>query len=151
MSRNSHQNRPTDITSAPDAITDTYRPDNERTSGTADGSKSVRKRTKATYDLPPVIQEAVAAVAKREDTSASQLVAICLAYALSRYIEDEPDLIDALSTRRPTQTPRFSWNIRVPGQWLRIAETIATSMAVHQGWRKRGLVSRAGTASDRFR
>ena len=79
--------------------------------------KRDRARSKATYDLPPGLQRAVAAVARREDTSSSQVVALCLAYALAAYVGEEPGLMAGLSQRRPARTPRFSWNLEMPEAW----------------------------------
>ncbi len=79
--------------------------------------KRDRARSKATYDLPPALQRAVAVVARREDTSSSQVVAMCLAYALAAYLGEEPGLMTGLSQRRPARTPRFSWNLEVPEAW----------------------------------
>ncbi len=59
----------------------------------------------------------MAVVARREDTSSSQVVAMCLAYALAAYLGEEPGPMAGFSQRRPARTPRFSWNLEVPEAW----------------------------------
>lgn len=76
------------------------------------------RRQKATYDLPTHIQEAVKAVARKEDTSASQVVEMLLAYALVAYARGEEELKGAFwDNKTPARTPRFSWNLELPEAW----------------------------------
>lgn len=94
-----------------------------------------RTRTKATYDLDPVLQEACTALAKEWDTSTSQAVALCLAYALDAYSRKEPALLTALDKRERTRTPRFSWNLVIPEKWQEAVYTWA-GKKLPPGWRK---------------
>ncbi len=86
-----------------------------------------RKRQKATYDLPADIQAAVKAIARKEDTSASQVVEVFLAYALVAYASREGGLQEVIwEAKAPARTPRFSWNLELPETWK---ERIATLVA----------------------
>lgn len=86
-----------------------------------------RKRQKATYDLPADIQAAVKAIARKEDTSASQVVEVFLAYALVAYASREGGLQEVIwEAKTPARTPRFSWNLELPEAWK---ERIATLVA----------------------
>lgn len=76
-----------------------------------------RARHKATYDLPPAVQAALQQVARREDTSASQIGEFLLAFALDAYRQRNQALMAALSARHPARTPRFSFNLEVPATW----------------------------------
>ncbi len=85
------------------------------------------RRQKATYDLAADIQDAVKAVARKEDTSASQVVEMLLAYALVAYARGEEALRGAFwGGKTPARTPRFSWNLELPEAWReRIAALVA--------------------------
>ena len=87
--------------------------------------KRERAHQKVTYDLPPALQDAVTAIAKREDTSASQRVALFLAYAVDAYLRNEPILTTGLAERTHAGTPRFSWNLQTPPTWTTSVETLA--------------------------
>ena len=90
-----------------------------------------RKRAKATYDLPRDIQEAVRRVAREEDTSASQVVEMLLAFALNAYIRGEESLRGAFwDGKTPARTPRFSWNVEPPDEWL---EAIVRFLSAEKG------------------
>ena len=99
--------------------------------------KRDRSRTKATYDLDPTLQQAIAATAKELDTSSSQVVAMFLAYGLAAYTRQETGLMDGLAVRWPARTPRFSWNLRLPDDWRQAVER-AAQKPLPAGWRKRG-------------
>jgi len=88
------------------------------------------KRQRASYDLSHEIQAAVKAVARKEDTSASQVVEMLLAYALVAYAGDEGGVRGIIwSAKTPARTPRFSWNLEVPEEWrasiVELAERLA--------------------------
>ena len=84
------------------------------------------RRQRASYDLTTHIQEAVKAVARKEDTSASQVVEMLLAFAMVAYARGDEELRGAFwGSKTPARTPRFSWNLEVPEGWKeRIAELI---------------------------
>ena len=98
--------------------------------------KRDRARQKATYDLPPALQDAIGAIAKREDTSASQVVALFLAYAADAYLRKEPILTAGLAERTHAGTPRFSWNLQTPPSWTASVESLAAE-SLPPGWRKK--------------
>ncbi|RME52544.1 MAG: hypothetical protein D6790_18570 [Caldilineae bacterium] len=98
--------------------------------------KRDRARTKATYDLDPTLQQAIAATSKELDTSASQVVALFMAYALDAYARREPGLLEGLQDRTRSRTPRFSWDLHAPETWRRSVEETAQKQ-LPTGWRKR--------------
>lgn len=101
--------------------------------------KRDRARKKATYDLPPQIQEAVTAIAKQEDTSTSQIVGIFLAYAVEQYKQKEKNLIEGMAERSPSRTPRFSWNLHVPPKWMQaVIDLAGETENLPLGWKRRG-------------
>lgn len=84
-----------------------------------------RKRTRATYDMPPELKTAIEEEASHEDisTSASQLGTLLLAYALKELRTGNWELIDAIeSGKELSRTLQFEWNIDVPEQWFDIIE-----------------------------
>ena len=84
------------------------------------------RRQRASYDLPAEIQEAVRAVARQEDTSASQVVEMLLAYALVAYARGEEALRGAFwGGKTPARTPRFSWNLELPEAWKTVIAALA--------------------------
>ena len=100
--------------------------------------KRDRTRKKATYDLPPEIQDAVTEIAQKEDTSTSQIVDIFLAYAVEQYQQKEERIIEGMADRSPSRTPRFSWNLQIPPDWLQAVETVAGAAEdLPPGWKKR--------------
>ena len=98
--------------------------------------KRDRSRQKATYDLSPGLQDAVSAVAQREDTSSSQIVALCLAYALDAYVRKDPTLTAGMAERTHAATPRFSWNLHTPSAWTAAVESLAAE-TLPPGWRRK--------------
>lgn len=117
------------------AIADLLRSSVENRAALSRKKKLDRKRTKATYDLDPGLQDAFTALAKEWDTSTSQAVALCLAYALHAYEQSEQGLLAALETREVTRTPRFSWNLVIPEAWQEAVRTWA-GKKLPPGWRK---------------
>ena len=78
-----------------------------------------RKRQRAIFDLPRDIQEVLRRVARKEDTSISQVVEMLLVFGLNAYIRGEESLREAFwDGKTPARTPRFSWNIEPPDEWL---------------------------------
>lgn len=98
--------------------------------------KRDRSRQKATYDLSPALQDAISAVAKREDTSSSQIVSIFLAYALDAYLRKDAALTAGMAERTHAATPRFSWNLHTPPAWTAAVESLAAEH-LPPGWRKK--------------
>jgi hypothetical protein len=98
--------------------------------------KRDRSRQKATYDLPPTLQDAISAVAKREDTSSSQIVSIFLSYALDAYVRKDAALVAGMAERTHAATPRFSWNLHTPPAWTAAVESLAAER-LPPGWRKK--------------
>lgn len=131
------KNQPTRISGLrPDpAIADLLRTSVENRAALSKKKKLDRARTKATYDLDPTLQDAFTALAKEWDTSTSQAVALCLAYALDAYDRKKPDLLAALEEREVTRTPRFSWNLVIPEKWQEAVYTWA-GKKLPPGWRK---------------
>lgn len=81
-----------------------------------------RRRNRASYDLSPAVQAIVSQIAAREDTSASQIVEMFLAYGIQAYYGRETVLRTALDVKVPARTPRFSWNLKTPQRWLDAAQ-----------------------------
>lgn len=130
-----HQSRRISGLKPDPAIADLLRSSVENRAALSKKQKLDRKRTKATYDLDPGLQDAFTALAKEWDTSTSQAVALCLAYALHAYDRKEPELLAALETREVTRTPRFSWNLVIPAEWQETVRTWA-GKKLPPGWRK---------------
>ena len=117
------------------AIADLLRTSVENRAALSKKKKLDRARTKDTYDLDPALQDAFTALAKEWDTSTSQAVALCLAYALDAYSRQEKTLLAALEEREVTRTPRFSWNLVIPEKWQTQVTTWA-GKKLPPGWRK---------------
>lgn len=100
--------------------------------------KRDRARKKATYDLSPELQDAVTEIARKEDTSTSQIVGIFLAYAVAQYQQKEVRLGEGMAERSPSRTPRFSWNLQIPPNWMQAVETVAGAAEdLPPKWKKR--------------
>ena len=82
--------------------------------------KRDRKRKRVMYDIDPTIKEVVQLLAKREDTSASQLVELLIVYGIRAYLRGDEELQEALAleTRTHANTLRFNWNLHIPEEWL---------------------------------
>ena len=82
--------------------------------------KRDRKRKRVMYDIDPTIKEVVQHLAKREDTSASQLVELLIVYGIRAYLRGDAELQEALAleTRTHANTLRFNWNLHIPEEWL---------------------------------
>ncbi len=78
-----------------------------------------RVRVRVKYDLDPKLKAIIEAEAKRIHTSASQMAAFLLAYAI-RHIDD-PDLVHWLKEGlSPSNTMRFEFNLDAPEIWFSI-------------------------------
>jgi hypothetical protein len=82
--------------------------------------KRDRKRVRVKYDLDPAIKAAVEQIAgvEHEDTSASQVAQVLLAYGVRAYFQERA-LRDAFYENHwEARTPRFTWNVDVPNEWI---------------------------------
>lgn len=76
------------------------------------------KRIRVIYDLTPDLKLAIEIEAKRQGTSASQLAALLLAYAVKEARSGNAEIKAALSDgKSPSKTMRFEWNIDAPESW----------------------------------
>jgi hypothetical protein len=77
-----------------------------------------RQRIRIRYDVPAWLKTAVERIAERQTTSVSQAGALLLAYAVKKYADNEPELIDAFfANRSPSNTLRFDTDIAIPGRF----------------------------------
>ena len=79
-----------------------------------------RQRKRVMYDIDPTVKEVAQLLAKREDTSASQLVELLIVYGIRAYLRGDEELQEALAleTRTHANTLRFNWNLHIPEEWL---------------------------------
>jgi len=98
--------------------------------------KRDRKRKRAAYDIGPTIKAVVEAVAKKEDTSASQIAEIFLAYAVRAYLRGDKELRDALNleSRTRSRTPRFYWDLHFPDEWMLALEAYLSEAQKPRKW-----------------
>jgi len=77
-----------------------------------------RQRVRVKYDLDPAQKAAVETAARTEETSASQLAAFLLAFALREYHAGNAELRSALDAgKTPSRTPHFARNLDAPSAW----------------------------------
>jgi hypothetical protein len=67
------------------------------------------------YDMDKKLKEAIEAEAKRRDTSASQMAAFLLAYAIHHLPELKAEITAGLSA---SNTMKFGFNLDAPESWL---------------------------------
>lgn len=78
-----------------------------------------RKRIRVIYDLTPELKAAIEAEAKRQGTSASQLAAFLLAFAVREARAGNEEISTALRDgKTPSRTMKFEWNLDAPEGWL---------------------------------
>lgn len=70
-----------------------------------------RREQRATYDLPPIIREAIMRLAETQKIPASQLATLALARFLNEY---ENGSIDLGEYKQPSRSPRYDWNLVFP-------------------------------------
>jgi len=81
--------------------------------------KRDRKRVRVKYDLNPELKAAIESEAKRQATSASQLAAFLLAYAVKEARSGNAEIREALAVgKSQSATMRFSWNLDAPESWI---------------------------------
>jgi len=72
------------------------------------------ERVRVRVDVHLWLKEALAAVAKTEDTSTSQLASFLLAWGLYMYATT-PELRQAITdAKRVSRTPKTLWNLEIP-------------------------------------
>ncbi len=80
--------------------------------------KSDRKRVRVIYDLSPDLKQAIEVEAKRQGTSASQLAAFLLAYAVKGVRSGNAEIKAALGEgKSPSRTMKFDFNLDAPESW----------------------------------
>jgi hypothetical protein len=79
-----------------------------------------RQRIRVKYDMPPALKERIVQAAKEEGTSASQLAAFLLTWAMDRWEDpDHPvgvelrELVD--EAKFPSRSLRIEWNLDLDG------------------------------------
>jgi len=78
-----------------------------------------RERVRVKYDFAPDLKAAIETAAKAEDTSASQLAAFLLAWAMKEYHAGNTEIGAAIrAARTMARTPHFAYNIDAPDEWL---------------------------------
>ena len=77
-----------------------------------------RRDQRATYDLPPQVRAKIKDLAEELRLPASQLVTLALARFLKEY---EAERIDLSPMKRPSNSPRYDWNLVLPEDLLAIA------------------------------
>jgi len=92
------------------------------------------QRKRATYDMEPVVKAAVEQIAKREETSASQIAEIFLAFAVRAYLRGEGELMQALEDRTRANTPRFQWELHLLEEWQLTLEAYLAQIQKPQKW-----------------
>lgn len=70
-----------------------------------------RREQRATYDLPPVIREAIMRLSETQKIPASQLATLALARFLNEY---ENGSVDLGEYKQPSRSPRYDWNLVFP-------------------------------------
>ena len=76
------------------------------------------ERIRVKYDLDPELKAVIERIAKREDTSASQIAQLLLGWAVQMYAKDNQKLLASISNcKLRSRTPRFGWNLRLPRRW----------------------------------
>lgn len=82
-----------------------------------------RERVRVKYDLDPALKAAIETAGRAEGTSASQLAAFLLAWAMKEYHAGNAELRSALDAgKADARTPRVAYNLDTPSRWLHPAE-----------------------------
>jgi len=77
-----------------------------------------RQRVRVKYDLPPALKQRIEDAATREHTSASQMAAFLLHWAVAQYEAAESPNGQALAelleqARTPARAVRFAWDLEI--------------------------------------
>ena len=96
--------------------------------------KRDRRRIRATYDMSSALKGVIEEIARREETSASQIGEMFLAYAVRAYLRKDPELAKALDVRERANTPRFSWDLHLPEEWLLTLESFLSEAQKPRKW-----------------
>lgn len=76
------------------------------------------KRIRVIYDLTPELKAAIETEAKRQGTSASQLAAFLLTYAVRAAKSGNDEIKAALRDgKTASRTMKFEWNLDAPENW----------------------------------
>lgn len=76
------------------------------------------KRIRVIYDLTPELKAAIETEAKRQGTSASQLAAFLLTYAVREAKAGNAEIKEALRDgKTASRTMKFEWNLDAPENW----------------------------------
>jgi len=98
-------------------VADWQRTAAENTAALTKKQRKERARMTAKYDMPRWLKMAVEEAAIECETSASQMAAFLIAWALRLYRRRDVELVDAIWTNRSqARTLRFESNLRIPGQ-----------------------------------
>lgn len=77
--------------------------------------KADQARVRVKYDLPPELKQEIEQAAREEKTSASQLAAFLLAWAMREYAGGSEELREALAdAARPSRALRFERDLELP-------------------------------------
>jgi hypothetical protein len=80
-----------------------------------------RERVRVKYDLPPELKADIEAEAKGWGTSASQLAAFLLAWAMKEYHARNDGLRQAVrEARTPAKALRFTHDLEIPDEWGKV-------------------------------
>jgi hypothetical protein len=75
-------------------------------------------RLRVIYDLSPNLKTAIERAARRQGTSASQMAAFLLAFAIKELAGNNPEIKAALlDGKSPSATMKFEWNLDAPEAW----------------------------------
>ena len=98
--------------------------------------KRDRKRKRVMYDIDPTVKDVAQLLAKREDTSASQLVEMLIVYGIRAYLRNDSEIAEALSleNRIRSRTPRFYWDLKIPEEWRLTLEAYLSEAQKPKKW-----------------
>ncbi len=92
------------------------------------------QRKRATYDMEPVVKSVIEQIAKREETSASQIAEMFLAFAVRAYLRRDEELLQALDERTRANTPRFQFDLHLPEEWQLVLEAYLAEAQKPKKW-----------------
>ena len=92
--------------------------------------EKMQRRSRATLDMPSVLQESIAAMAGKEGVTFSQVVTFLLFDAIERYERQE---ITFWGHKHPSGSPRYDWNLVHPKDTER-QENLQSRKNEKSGW-----------------